>query len=69
MRRLVDAGRLPAGTDTEAAGKVMFGVLPGFLLQRLVLDDIDPAELRRGARVLLAALIPDPATAQGQTGD
>ncbi|MFV2177082.1 TetR/AcrR family transcriptional regulator [Actinomadura sp. LOL_016] len=58
VRRLVDAGHLPADTDAVAAGKALFGVVPGFLLQRLVLDDVAPAELRRGARVLLTGLHP-----------
>ncbi|OLT28976.1 transcriptional regulator [Actinomadura sp. CNU-125] len=63
--RLVDAGHLPAGTDARAAGKALFGVVPGFLLQRLVLDDVDPAELRRGVRALLAAALPAPARQAG----
>ncbi|QFG25619.1 TetR/AcrR family transcriptional regulator [Actinomadura sp. WMMB 499] len=56
VRRLVGAGLLPADTDVVATGKALFGVVPGFLLQRLILDDVDPAEIGRGARGLLAGL-------------
>lgn len=63
--RLVEAGRLPADTDVTAVGKAMFGLVPSFLLQRLVLDDVDPAELGRGTRALLAGLTPAPVPGAG----
>lgn len=53
LRRLVDAGLLPPGTDVVAAGKTMFAILPGFVLQRLILKDVSPEELRRGVRTIL----------------
>ncbi|WP_026405543.1 TetR/AcrR family transcriptional regulator [Actinomadura rifamycini] len=56
--RLIEAGRLPAGTDAVEIGKVMFSLVPGFLLQRLVLDDVDPAEFARGTRAMLTDLTP-----------
>ncbi|WP_067479902.1 TetR/AcrR family transcriptional regulator [Actinomadura hibisca] len=52
-RRLVEAGLLPAGTDAEAVGKTLFGLIPGFLLQLLLLEDITPADVRTGIRALL----------------
>lgn len=52
LRSLVDAGLLPPDTDVEASGKTLFALLPGFLLQRLVLRDITPDDLRRGVRAL-----------------
>ncbi|TYB43476.1 TetR/AcrR family transcriptional regulator [Actinomadura chibensis] len=52
LGRLVDAGQLPPGTDVAAAGKALFAIMPGFLLQRLIVKDISPAELRRGIKAL-----------------
>ncbi|MFC9974944.1 TetR/AcrR family transcriptional regulator [Spirillospora sp. NPDC127200] len=52
-RRLLEAGYLPAGTDAEAVGKTLFGIMPGFLLQYLLLEDITPDDLRTGTRALL----------------
>ncbi|QXJ25040.1 TetR/AcrR family transcriptional regulator [Actinomadura graeca] len=52
LRRLVEAGLLPAGTDVEAAGKTVFGLMPGFILQRLILEDVTPEDLQRGMRAL-----------------
>ncbi|TDD74766.1 TetR/AcrR family transcriptional regulator [Actinomadura darangshiensis] len=52
MRRLVDAGLLPADTDAVAAGKTLFSLVPGFLVQHLVVKDFSPAELRRGVKAL-----------------
>ncbi|MFI0482002.1 TetR/AcrR family transcriptional regulator [Actinomadura sp. 9N215] len=54
LRRLAGAGHLPPGTDVVAAGKVMFAILPGFVLQRLILKDVSPAELRRGLRAVIS---------------
>ncbi|GAA3949179.1 TetR/AcrR family transcriptional regulator [Actinomadura viridis] len=53
--RCVAAGLMPPGTDVEATGKTLFGVLPGFILQRLLLGDIEPEELRRGLRAVVDA--------------
>ncbi|TMR01813.1 TetR/AcrR family transcriptional regulator [Actinomadura soli] len=52
LRRLVDAGALPPGTDVVAAAKTLFAILPGFVLQRLLLGDVSPEELRRGIKAL-----------------
>ncbi|TDC87126.1 TetR/AcrR family transcriptional regulator [Actinomadura sp. 7K507] len=52
MARLVEAGFLPADTDVVAVGKTLFALVPGFLVQRLVLGDFSPEELRRGVRAL-----------------
>jgi AcrR family transcriptional regulator len=52
LGRLVDAGLLPPGTDVAAAGKALFAIMPGFLLQRLIVKDISPEELRRGIAAL-----------------
>ena len=52
-QRMPDDGRLPPGTDVDAAGAVLFALLPGFLLQHLILGDTDAATLQRGLRQLL----------------
>ncbi|MDL4771423.1 MULTISPECIES: TetR/AcrR family transcriptional regulator [Thermomonosporaceae] len=61
-RRLTEAGLLPAGTDADAAGKLLFGLLPGFLLQRLILGDVDPDDFRRGIQALARASMTSLAT-------
>lgn len=53
VRRLADEGRLPADVDAEAAGAALFSIVPGFLLQHLILGDVDPGTIARGMRVLL----------------
>jgi TetR/AcrR family transcriptional regulator, transcriptional repressor of aconitase len=53
VQRMVDEGRLAAGTDAEAAGAAIFGLVPGFLLQYLILGDVDAATFRRGLRAVL----------------
>ena len=52
-QRMRDDGRLPPGADVDAAGVVLFALLPGFLLQHLILGDTDAATLQRGLRQLL----------------
>ena len=52
-QRMRDDGRLPPGADLDAAGAVLFALLPGFLLQHLILGDTDAATLQRGLRQLL----------------
>jgi len=63
VERLRDAGMVPADTDCRAAGKALFGMLPGFVIQYLLVGDITPDEFRRGLRALASstALTPDPA--------
>ncbi|MEU5878486.1 TetR/AcrR family transcriptional regulator [Spirillospora sp. NPDC047279] len=52
VARLRDAGRLPADTDATAAGKALFGMMPGFIIQYLLVGDVTPDEFRRGLRSL-----------------
>jgi len=52
-QRMRDDRRLPPGADVDAAGAVLFALLPGFLLQHLILGDTDAATLQRGLRQLL----------------
>jgi TetR/AcrR family transcriptional regulator, transcriptional repressor of aconitase len=51
--RCVEAGLLPPGTDTVSTGKALFGMLPGFLLQRLIVEDVEPEEIAAGVRALV----------------
>jgi AcrR family transcriptional regulator len=52
-RRCVREGMLPPGTDPVATGKTVFSLLPGFLLQHLITEDVDPEEIVAGLRALL----------------
>jgi AcrR family transcriptional regulator len=52
--RMRDAGRLPPDADTEAVGKVLIGILPGFIIQLVLLGDADADTMRRGVRALMA---------------
>ncbi|GAA5073459.1 TetR/AcrR family transcriptional regulator [Nocardia iowensis] len=51
--RMRDEGWLPADTDVHAVSTAIMGVLPGFMLQHLIIGDIDPETLARGIRALL----------------
>lgn len=51
--RMVEAGWLPEDTDIEATAVALFGILPGFLLQQLVIGDFDPKAAVRGVATLL----------------
>lgn len=53
VRRMVDEGRLPPETDVGAAASALFALLPGFLLQHLVMGDADAEALSGGLRALL----------------
>ena len=50
-----DAGRLPADADPQAMGATLVCLLPGFVLQRLLLGDVDAGTLRAGIHALLGA--------------
>jgi len=54
-RQALAAGRLPAGTDPDAVGQVLFALLPGYLLQRLSLADVDVDRYLAGFTALTAA--------------
>ncbi len=41
-------GRLPPDADPAAVGAVLTCLIPGFVIQRLILGDMDPALIRRG---------------------
>jgi AcrR family transcriptional regulator len=55
VARWRDAGHLAPDADVEAAGQVLFGMLPGFLLQRLLIGDVEVDRYTAGLRVLTAS--------------
>jgi AcrR family transcriptional regulator len=54
VRTARDAGQLPAGTDPEHLGPVLFGTMLGYILQRLLVGNVDPDSYGAGLRSLLA---------------
>lgn len=60
--RMRDKGWLPEDADIDAVAKAIIGLLPGFILQHLILGDLDPETLARGVRTLLPYGEPDPPT-------
>lgn len=48
----VTRGELPAGTDPEAVGSVLFALLPGYALQRILIGVPDAATYRAGLNAL-----------------
>ncbi len=62
VRRAQDAGQIDPDGDAEQLGQVLFAVLLGFIVQRLLLQDVDADGFRRGLQVLLgngSAVRPD----------
>jgi AcrR family transcriptional regulator len=54
-RREQAAGRLAPDADVDAVGAVLFGLVPGFMFQHLLLGDVDGEVYRRGLLDLRAA--------------
>lgn len=52
LERWRDAGHLPADADIEAAAQALFGALPGFLLQRLIMKDVEVGRYVAGLELL-----------------
>ncbi|MFF2556656.1 TetR/AcrR family transcriptional regulator [Nocardia sp. NPDC058058] len=53
--RMREIGWLPPDADVEAVGKAFLGLLPGFILQFLILGDTDPESFSRGVEQMLPA--------------
>ncbi|WP_446225174.1 TetR/AcrR family transcriptional regulator [Nocardia sp. IBHARD005] len=51
--RLRETGWLPPGTDSDAIAKTIIGLVPGFILQHLLLGDVEPDDFARGLEVML----------------
>ena len=52
-RRAVEAGELPPDADVDAVGAALFGMIPGYALQRLLVGYPDKETYLRGVRTLL----------------
>ncbi|MFI9505242.1 TetR/AcrR family transcriptional regulator [Nocardia sp. NPDC052566] len=51
--RMVEVGWLPADADLDAVAAALVGLLPGFLLQHLIIGDLAAEDLARGVRTLI----------------
>ncbi|MEV6069021.1 TetR/AcrR family transcriptional regulator [Nocardia sp. NPDC052001] len=62
--RMREIGWLPPDADVEAVAKAFLGLLPGFILQFLILGDTDPESFARGVEQMLPAYakLPQPET-------
>jgi AcrR family transcriptional regulator len=52
-RRAIDRGDIPPDSSPEAVGSVLFALLPGFALQRILIGVPDTETYRAGLRALL----------------
>lgn len=52
--RMRELGWIAPDADVDALAKTIIGVLPGFMLQHLLLDDADPDDFARGLEVLMS---------------
>jgi AcrR family transcriptional regulator len=50
-------GRMPDDLPAEQVGRVLVGLLPGFVFQHALLGDVDAASFRAGLRTLLASRV------------
>jgi AcrR family transcriptional regulator len=55
IRHHQSAGTLPADIDPDAAARPLFSLIPGFVLQQLLLGHEDPESYAAAARMLLRA--------------
>ena len=55
-RRAQADGTIDAAADPDEVAQVLFGLIPGFILQRLILGDVTPDSYSAG----LAAILPQP---------
>jgi TetR/AcrR family transcriptional regulator, transcriptional repressor of aconitase len=53
--RMRDAGRLPPDADPEALGATLMCLMPGFVMQRLLVGGVDARTLRAGFHALTGA--------------
>ncbi|MFB6726546.1 TetR/AcrR family transcriptional regulator [Kribbella sp. NPDC056345] len=51
-RRAQADGTIDAGVDPEHVAQVLFGFVPGFILQRLIIGDVTPESYTAGLRAL-----------------
>ncbi|MBF6263402.1 TetR/AcrR family transcriptional regulator [Nocardia farcinica] len=58
--RMRDAGLLTPDADVDAVAKTLITVLPGFILEHLILGDVDADTLARGVEALMPMAAPLP---------
>lgn len=63
-RRAQADGTVDPDTDPEYIGQALFGLIPGFILQRLILGDITPASYSAGLSALIHCPQPHGTTSQ-----
>lgn len=54
LTRMRDLGRIPPDTDLQAVGAAVFALLPGFVVQHLILGDVTAKTFELGLSQLLA---------------
>jgi AcrR family transcriptional regulator len=52
-RRAIERGDLPPGTDPQEIGVVLFSLMPGYALQRILTGGPEPEVFKAGLRALL----------------
>ncbi|PWU52322.1 TetR/AcrR family transcriptional regulator [Micromonospora globispora] len=60
VRQAQQAGEVPADADPEAVGAALFGLVPGYFLQRILTGTPDRETYLGGVRALLASHHPAP---------
>ncbi|MFI6869114.1 TetR/AcrR family transcriptional regulator [Nocardia sp. NPDC050406] len=50
--RMREEGWLPEDADIDAVAKTLMGILPGFILQHLILGDTSPDDIAKGTELL-----------------
>jgi AcrR family transcriptional regulator len=60
--RARDEGQLPEHTDPEQVGSVLFGLVPGYFLQLILVGDVNRADYLAGLEALLEAPLASPCT-------
>lgn len=54
VRRWQDAGALPADADPDAVAQLLFGLIPGYIVQHQLLGDVHPDRYAAALRALSA---------------
>jgi hypothetical protein len=55
--RARDEGQLPRHTDPEQVGSVLFGLVPGYFLQLILVGDVNRADYLAGLEALLEGTV------------
>jgi AcrR family transcriptional regulator len=58
VRRAIAAGHLPSNADPMRTAHLLIGLIPGFMVQRLVFEDLTPASYAAGLADLIGGHTP-----------